>query len=288
MPPGCYSISRSNHVRLLPVKGRGFADPYGLMAGYFLQLLLPPIALGWILVVVWILFRRRPTIARWLLLSFMLSVIVLGCWPVSYHLFKLVEMRSTNVNIEQGQAIVILSAGRRLEYNEKGAVVSSHPSPFTYERIFAGARLAKSSGLPIMVSGGAGDGRDPTEARVLKDILESDFGLKVTWMEDKSRNTVENATFSARILLPLNMRKIVLVTSAFHMRRALRLFERAGFEVIPISVNPSTAPPGSLHITNFIPNISALYVNYFAIHEIVGLAYDYLQSLTDFRPNGGT
>ena len=61
------------------------------------------------------------------------------------------------------------------------------------------------------------------------------FGVptEALWLESESRNTYENALYSAEILEEQGIEEIVLVTSAFHMPRSVAIFERQGFTVIP-------------------------------------------------------
>jgi uncharacterized SAM-binding protein YcdF (DUF218 family) len=54
------------------------------------------------------------------------------------------------------------------------------------------------------------------------------------WLEPDSRNTYENALFSTRILREKGIQRILLVTSALHMPRSLKLFQAQGLEVIPL------------------------------------------------------
>ena len=116
----------------------------------------------------------------------------------------------------------------------------------------------------------------PTEAAVMREVLARDFGVDARWLEDESRNTVENAEFSARILLPQKVSRIILVTSAFHMRRSLLAFERAGFVVLPAPVNPISSPPVR-RWGDYIPNAPALLRSYYAFNEMGGILYAQLR-----------
>ena len=73
----------------------------------------------------------------------------------------------------------------------------------------------------------------------MADSMARDYGLNIRWLEEESRTTWENALFSAQLLQPQGVRRVVLVTQAWHMPRARWCFEQAGFEVI-------TAPMGYL------------------------------------------
>ncbi len=236
------------------------------------QLLLPPLGLGWLVLLAWLLARRRPGLARWLMALCMLSVLLLGMPVVSTFLIRMVELESAAPRFGSAHAIVILGGGRRLTFDVAGKVVDSGPGPFTLERVHAGARLAKQTGLPVLVTSGKPDNFDPTEAAVMRDVLARDFGVEARWLEDESRNTVENAEFTARILLPQKVRRIILVTSAFHMRRSLLIFERAGFVVLPAPVNPISSPPVR-RWEDYIPNAPALLRSYYAFNEMGGILY---------------
>lgn len=73
---------------------------------------------------------------------------------------------------------------------------------------------------------------DGTEAQYAAALLES-FGIAKSrlTLEDRSRNTVENARYSKELATPRPGDKWLLVTSAYHMPRAIGAFRKAGFEV---------------------------------------------------------
>lgn len=108
-------------------------------------------------------------------------------------------------------------------------------------RIMAMAELARRfPEARIVYSGGAPDDAHPTatEAHSAADVLTL-FGIdrsRVT-LEDRSRNTYENAMFSLRVAAPETGQTWLLVTSAFHMPRAMGSFRRAGWQVIPYPVD---------------------------------------------------
>ncbi len=59
------------------------------------------------------------------------------------------------------------------------------------------------------------------------------------WLESKSQNTYENALFCAQILREKGVQRVLLVTSAWHMLRSVKLFQAQGIEVIPLPVDYS-------------------------------------------------
>ena len=128
--------------------------------------------------------------------------------------------------------IVVLGGGRDRDDPAWGA---DQPSPLALERLRYAARLARASGLPLLTSGGLHFGEPPSEAKIMADTLKRDFGVDVRWQEEESRTTWENATFSAKLLQPAGVRRVLLVTQASHMPRARWCFERAGFEAAYVS-----------------------------------------------------
>jgi uncharacterized SAM-binding protein YcdF (DUF218 family) len=138
--------------------------------------------------------------------------------------------------LKNAQAIVILGGGIYRDAPEYGGDTVGRSS---LERLRYGVRLARGSKLPVLVSGGAPAGNRP-EAELMRDALEQDFGIKARWVETASRNTSENASGSAPFLKRAGISRIVLVTHSWHLPRAVPLFEREGFVVIPAPTNFAT------------------------------------------------
>ncbi len=163
-------------------------------------------------------------------------------------------------------AIVILGGGARTNAPEFGGQTVNR---ITLERVRYGARLARESGLPVLVSGGAPSGSKP-EAELMKTTLEEDFRVPVRWVEAASLDTRDNAQMSAATLRAAGVQRVVLVTHAAHMHRSVEAFEAAGLTVIP-------APTGFLHrgrnddALPRLPNMNSAFAGTYAIHEWLGL-----------------
>ena len=121
-------------------------------------------------------------------------------------------------------AIVIVGGGARRMAPEYGA---DTVNALSLERVRYGARVARTTGLPVLVTGGAPQGFS-SEASLMQRALEEDFGVQVQWIESESLDTRENAMLSARILRSHGIHKAVLVTHAFDMKRAAAEFRDAG------------------------------------------------------------
>jgi uncharacterized SAM-binding protein YcdF (DUF218 family) len=161
----------------------------------------------------------------------------------------------------QAQAIVILGgAAERLGAPEYGGEPAA--SLHLLERLNYGAFVARRTGLPVAVSG------TPKEALAMSASLARDFGVRTRWVEDRSRDTFQNAQFCAQLLEPLGITRIVLVTSADHEWRAKQEFAGAGFDVVPAPVGLHV--PRELGPQSLVPNVAALAYSTSALYEILG------------------
>ena len=142
------------------------------------------------------------------------------------------------------------------------------------ERIFEAAFLAKRyPQARVIFTGGSGsltaESKEAPAARELLKRLGVDPGRLI--VEDKSRNTEENAQFTAAILRPEPEQRWLLVTSAYHMPRAVGAFEKAGFDVVADPVAYRTLGPGNGWQWDFDPG-SRFRIFETAVHEWIGLA----------------
>lgn len=169
------------------------------------------------------------------------------------------------------QAIVVLAAGRLPDAPEYGD--RDIPDMVALARLRYAAHLYRMHPLPILVSGGNGsisEGVAP-KAIGMASALRGDFGVPVKWVEGHSENTDENASRSREMLQPEGVRRIVLVTDAMHMRRAVMAFKRYGFEVTPApTMFLSEKPVGPLF---FVPGVENLRESCYAVYEWLGLAW---------------
>lgn len=169
----------------------------------------------------------------------------------------------------QVQAVVVLGGGVLPEGPEYGA---AQPSAETLQRLRYGAWLARRNGKPVAFSGGFGWGAAGTqresEGAVARRVLQEEFGIVPRWIEDRSRDTAENAARMAEILLPQQVRRIALVTDATHMPRAIAAFRSAGFE-------PLAAPTGlpiarNRPLLEWLPSTHGAATNRSLIREWLG------------------
>jgi len=149
-----------------------------------------------------------------------------------------------------GTVIIVLGGGREAFAPE---FAGPNLGVLTLERLRYGIWLARRSGLPLGYSGGVGHGQQagPTEAEVAARVAAEEFGHPLRWIEGRSRDTRENAINTVALLRPAGLKRYVLVTHAWHMRRSVRDFERAiaaaggGIDVVaaPIGLAPAVEDP---------------------------------------------
>jgi len=134
------------------------------------------------------------------------------------------------------------------------------------------ANLYETNPLPVLLCGG-NPGPPYTEsfARTMGSVLaKSGVPEDSIWLEERSSSTYENAVFAAGLLRTKHIRKILLVTNAYHMLRAERCFRKQGFEVIP---GPVKFQQVTWDLDDLIPNPRAIQQSERVLHEIGGLAW---------------
>lgn len=169
--------------------------------------------------------------------------------------------------MRQAQAIVVLGAGKRRHAPEYGGETVNR---WALERLRYAARLARTTGLPVLVSGGTPTG-DVPEAVLMQAALEEDFRVPVRWVEKVSLDTQQNARFSAVQLSAAGVRRILLVTHAVHMPRAQAAFEDAGLQVIPAPTAWLGGTGADDQVLGELPGPTSAYAGWYAVHEWLGL-----------------
>lgn len=250
----------------------------------FLKLLkpfvLPPtlIAVGMAAALVFVVRSRK----RWAMIALAMtlsSYYLLAIEPTSAALAWTLEHRYARsmprvLTAHNFDAIVVLAGG------------ASHPpglapelSGASWRRLWKGIALHRALGgtLPIIYSGGSGDPFDPVSREAeLAQQYATDIGIdpRQFWIEHASRNTYENGVETKHFLeqrFPDASRfRILLVTSAWHLPRAVGVFERLGFDVTPIAADILSGTP-TLDPLSFFPSADAFSASVAGIHEWVGM-----------------
>jgi uncharacterized SAM-binding protein YcdF (DUF218 family) len=230
-------------------------------------LLLPPTSLILLSFLGLWLSRKHPKSGRTLATLSLATLLILSLPVTGNALLQSLEteLPLSAAQLKEVRAIVILGGGKNHEapeFNDKDTV-----NRWTLQRLRYGAYLQEQTGKPILVTGGGLFGERP-EADAMAETLKRDFHAKTIWIEDQSKDTAENAIYSAALLKEEGIQRIALVSQAWHLPRAMKLFEQQGLTVYPAST-------GFTHednepIIRWLPKASALDKSAIALKEYLG------------------
>lgn len=243
-----------------------------LLSNMLASLLLPPLAFILLGMIGLFISRRHRRTGQSIGALAIMLLVVLSTGAGSRLLVKPLELRALPIVApaqSQAQAIVVLGGGRLRSAPEYGG--RDIPSPQTLLRLRHGAQLQRQTSLPILVSGGAPDGRAESEAELMARSLREDFRVQVKWIEGSSEHTAQNAMRSAEQLKQAGIVHVLLVTDALHMNRAQLIFRMAGMNITPAPTGFIAQKP--LTPDDFIPTVGALKNSHYALHEWLGLLW---------------
>jgi len=244
-----------------------------------LPLLILPVAITLMLLLAGLVFRRR-----WLVLSGVGFLWIASTPMVGGRLLRSMEggaQRLRASDVSTASFIVVLSEGR---VTAPGTAAISEW--IDADRFYGGIELFKAGKAPKLVfTGGlpSQDERAAPEGIILRgyarDLGLPDSSILVT---SHATNTAEEAAAVAKLLSANSARvagasregsdsvRVLLVTSAFHMSRARRAFERDGLAVIPFPVDFQGSPGRRMTILSFVPNAASLNGTERALREMYG------------------
>lgn len=243
------------------------------------NLLLSLILLGLVLA----LFRRMRGLGIGLALAMTVTTIALGLLPVATYLMMPLEERFPQFHDDGRPVDGIVLLGGAVDASDslaRGRISANEAA----ERVLDTIELAhRYPGARILISGGGGTvfGDGAGEAPVIADYFRS-IGIEPgrILVEDRSRTTSENALYSRELVTPRAGERWLLVTSAWHMPRAVGVFEKAGFAVTAYPVDFRTAG-GSGNLRPFAFVSDGLRRLDVVTKEWAGLVGYYLTGRTD-------
>jgi uncharacterized SAM-binding protein YcdF (DUF218 family) len=169
------------------------------------------------------------------------------------------------------QAIVILGGGVLPEAPE---YAQPQLRAETAARLRYGVWLARQTGLPLAFSGGLGwaasESQTQTEAQVAQRVAWEDYKVDLRWLEDQSRDTVENAGHLEPLLKLDGIERIALVTHAWHMPRAMAAFAKTGLQATPSPMGFMV--PNEHRVLEWLPSGQGLAASRLLVREWLGLA----------------
>ncbi|HEY1795102.1 MAG TPA: YdcF family protein [Stellaceae bacterium] len=229
--------------------------------------LIPPAVFVWLILLgIWLSLRHAPLGPLIALVGSLALYATSMPLVASFLLERLEEHAALSADLTRAQAIVVLGGGlRRGDPGEKDLLKYD-----SLDRLVMAVQAYRLLHIPIVVTG-AGREDGPSEAALMKQMLDTDFSIPVTWVEPNAHTTYENALFTRRLLQPAGVHRVVVVTQAWHEPRALWAFEHVGFQAVPWPAPHQSFKIDS--IDDFLPSADALHDSYLAFHELIGAAY---------------
>ena len=198
-------------------------------------------------------------------------IYILSTPTFSNNLFKLIEgseYRKPVSAIDSADAIVVLSG--MLEINEVGD--STYIEWGDPDRFFGGIALFKAGKAQKLVFTGGKmpwDKTRKTEGEVLKEYaVSSGIPNEKIFVTKDVENTADEAVAVKELISP--SKRIILVTSAFHMYRAKKVFEKQGLIVIPYKVDYKASDNNQVTFMDFLPSTGNLGLTETGMREVIG------------------
>ncbi|MFH0974428.1 MAG: YdcF family protein [Spirochaetota bacterium] len=204
--------------------------------------------------------------------------IILYCLSVSYftnNLIGFIEQERIYKGTPAVDAMILLGGGTVDGVPDISG--KSIPSTDMVVRLVDAARLYKKYKYPIVVSGGTIQGRDKETVIVERFLADLGVKRKDIILEDSSRDTVENALNVKEIFRKNGFKKGLIITSAYHLRRAEFIFRKTGIEVYPHSSGILSDRNIKLSLFDFLPNTNELDKTAVTLKETFGLLFYYIK-----------
>jgi uncharacterized SAM-binding protein YcdF (DUF218 family) len=244
--------------------------PFILPPGIFI---LPILFVGMVL-----MFSRRRRLG-WINLAVGLMLWALSTVPVATWLMRGLEAGFPIPENPSGDVIILLGGG----ITERVPDISgeARPAYSTLARIVTAVRLSKTLPVPIIVTGGRVHAdNEIAEATVIKRFL-TDLGVPANRIieEDRARDTSENARLAAIICRQKGFSRPILLTAAYHLKRAMLAFEVAGMQPMPFPAYFIAAGGAPFSWRHLLPSANALRNTTKALHEHLGYVYYWMKGI---------
>ncbi|NOU95702.1 YdcF family protein [Paenibacillus sp. LMG 31456] len=237
---------------------------------YIYTFFIPPGLFITILVLFNLWLRKRERAAAKLLWA-AIAIIYLLCTPIAGNtLIGYLEHRYAPPVTVQGDVIVLLTGGA--VGNTPDVDGSGNLTGYTMNRLVTAYKLHKSTNLPIIISGGQVYEDSGNEGQICKrNLLALGVAESSILLDDRSRNTKENAINTVEILKQKNFTKPILVTSAFHIPRSVENFKQLGASTTPYPADFLVPQPYSASLSSLLPSSDGLQKSSLAAKEYLGL-----------------
>ena len=240
------------------------------------ELVLPPagpLLLGFLGL---LLLRPRPLVGR-ILIAFTLGSLWLISTPlVSDAIVTLVQSYPPLdlSRLDGAQAIAILGGGvTHVVSPEYGGGPTAGPE--LLDKLAYGAYVSRRTGLPILITGFG------YEADGMQQTLRAIFDIQPRWIDRDAYDTFQNARNAAELLQRDGIERVILITTAVHMRRSVREFAATGLRVLPAPMG--ILAPQPREVGDYVPRAAGLLKSYEAIYELIGEPVRQLLAATHAR-----
>lgn len=239
-----------------------FVYSFVLPPGLFVLLLLT--------LAVWLWRWRRERKAAMILLTITLLLYVCSTSLVGDALIAGLENNYRQPSTVQGNVIVVLGGGAASGTPDVDGTGNMYGA--AANRLITAVRLHRRTGWPILFSGGQVFADSGNEADIARRLL---LGMGVPnssiLIENRSLNTEQNAQNTAALLRAKRLTQPVLVTSGFHMTRAVLQFAKAGVSVQPYPTDYLVSQPMKMYIGRLSPSAGAMSNTGLALKEYFGI-----------------
>ena len=217
------------------------------------------------------LYALKKKMKIWkLILGITAAVYILSIPLVSNMMIRTLEKKYTPPVDVKGDVIIMLGGGATGD--TPGVNGPGHLSGYAANRLLTCAQLYHKLDVPVIISGGNSRGVDSSDAVVGKNIL---VGLGVpedkVISESESLNTTQNASMTKDVLDKHGFKRPILVTSAFHMQRSVKQFEKQKIDVIPYPTDYQTNIKHRFSLIDLVPNADALTQVCLTVKEYLGI-----------------
>lgn len=234
-------------------------------------LVMPPSSLILLMLFGLFIARRHRKTGRALVIAGLGALYLLSLDPVANLLLRPLENAAPPLQrLPAAVAAVVVPGGGSVDLAPFG--VPSVPNAETWTRLVKGIELARELNVPLVLAGGNGE---PFAARLndAEVMAAAAYALGMprqqVIVENRSRNTLEN---SHAVRAVVKGERIILATSAYYMKRAVRLFSKRGFTVIPAPTY-HLCQPRRINIFTLIPGASNLARSSTALAEWLSLGW---------------
>jgi len=236
-----------------------FVEPLGLI-----------LTLG--LIGLYFLNKSAYTKAKFFLSFSIFLLLILSYPPVANSLTQQLESQYSKYDYKNNDILYIHVLGSG-HYDNSKWPLSAQISNVSLKRTIEGISIYKklnNLNIKLIFTGYAGPGNNTTNAEINASVAKiAGISNKKIIVNGRPKNTKEEAIYNKSLT---EGKPFVLVTSASHMTRAIKLFEGVGLKPIPAPTDFKRIDVEFLSI----PSISSLQKSRIAIHEFLGIAWSYL------------